>query len=147
MSSVFLQNMRPMKKNKEGSGKKSAMEAMGCCGVESPHNIAVQIVCRDFCKYFKGTGGKAACGGFSAVFRAMNSGRITVAQLERVLGQAPQKPERTDVLTEKLCVTCSYLEDGCDFQSSDPPEGAAPCGGYCLFQILMKNKEIMVEDI
>lgn len=116
-------------------------------GAEFQVDIVEGVVCRGFCDYFKGSGGEAECGGFSAVIRAMVTGTITAAQMEKVRGQTPPFPVRSGLLTEKLCSECSYFEDACDFQSADPPEGATPCGGYRFLQALLENGEISEAEL
>lgn len=134
-----------MKNNRSGKTAGPEQKNSGSGGRKSPDQVNVRIVCRNFCEYFKGSGGEAECGGFSAVSRATASGVITAAQMERLQRRPP--PERIKVLMEKICTACGYRADACDFQSDTPPDGATPCGGYRVFQALLDSGAIREDEL
>jgi len=49
-----------------------------------------------------------------------------------------------EMLTQKLCVLCSFYEEDCDFvQHKDSP----PCGGFLLLGHLFDAKVISIDNI
>ena len=117
---------------------------------KDPFLPLLEMVCRNYCRYFKGKGGETDCGGYWAVFNLVTSGVLTVGELREALPRQPAPPEMLEMLREKLCKRCGYFEDACDFQSPSPPEGAVPCGGYRVLQVLLdcgKITETELENI
>jgi hypothetical protein len=144
---VVKGNLEPMKNNRIENTRESGRGRIGSSGGKTQDHVAIRIACRGNCKYFKGMGGEQECGGFAAVSKALASGTITAIQMESVPTPASVPSRRVKILTEKLCETCGYLKDACDFQSPAPPEGAAPCGGYRIFQTLLDSGEIKEDDL
>jgi hypothetical protein len=114
---------------------------------KDPAAVAVRIACKSWCDYFNGSGGEEECGGFSAVFNGLRSGTINSSNLESIVGIEPGPPRKVEVLAMKLCALCDYQEDGCDYQSSAPPENATPCGGYRLLQTLLEGGALSADDL
>lgn len=144
---MLMRNRKPLKNNRIKNIKEPARGTMGSSRKKNQNPVAVRIVCRDNCKYFKGVGGEQECGGFTAVSKALESGTVTVVQIENVPSPASIPPRRVEILTEKLCQTCGYFKDACDFQSPAPPEDAAPCGGFRVFQALLDTGEITKNEL
>jgi len=137
-----------MKDSRSGDMERQAQEHRGRGVREIPDPETVQrVVCAEFCAHFKGAGGEAECGGFSAVSRAAASGKISAGQMEMIRSRRPFRPERFPVLSDKLCSTCGYRKHDCDFQSPEPPQNATPCGGYRVLRILLEIGQIREDEI
>ena len=108
---------------------------------------AVEVVCLGFCEYFKGEGGEAECGGFSAVMGGIESGRIDPSHLEHLVNRRPGEVWRAGCLIDSLCFGCGYRTDGCDYLSPSPPADATPCGGYRLLQALLDCRALTQDQV
>jgi len=106
---------------------------------------ADQWVCRDHCPFYKPTRTEEdRCRGYSLI-------RVIARQWAP---PAPSKmAEPFDSSFKKLflhnhvCTYCTFLIDGCDFTSPDPPDGCLPCGGVILLSRLLREGFLLEEDI
>ena len=104
-------------------------------------------VCRPFCMFFK-TGSKEylACQAALVIERLVERGQLNPDTLPKQKG--PHLWEKRDPFLERvICETCSFMSDDCDYQSSTPPPGAEPCGGYLLLAFLKQKMLVNTADL
>jgi hypothetical protein len=111
--------------------------------------LAVDLVCRGFCEYYReGRGGEEDCAGFKVIVRGMEEGFIVDGHFRRLVGIPPDPPEHSTLLQQHLCRHCTYLKEaGCDFMGSPQVEGSTPCGGYRLLTGLLKSGSLTQNDL
>jgi hypothetical protein len=108
----------------------------------------VEIVCRKYCSYFKPSKKEdIACRGFIFIENMAKAGKdVVTVKTERPAqtGRHREEPEGKS-LVENLCPPCSFQEEDCDFAAEK--EGAPPCGGFILLEILLKKGLADIDDI
>jgi hypothetical protein len=99
-------------------------------------------LCENFCAYYKpGKDEELACLAFMIVKGLIRKGmRITLEKRGRSLDQGSSR-----ALSENICPTCPFYEDGCDFAAGKA--ASQPCGGYILLAQLIGSGAIAVDDL
>jgi hypothetical protein len=112
--------------------------------LQKPGNLMTtpKAVCKNFCSYYKPEKAEdLACRGFTIIQRLMREGRrISLERRDTVIG-----PAVSELLSENVCPSCPFREDGCDF--ADGREGAQPCGGFLLLGHLIGTGVLDVDDL
>lgn len=93
-----------------------------------------ELICKEFCKYYKQGREALACGTYN--FLARNLTQLEIESLIHYVEKSPDFSSDEDI-RQLICRRCDFLEDGCDFREGiDAP----PCGGYTVIAWLLKNK-------
>lgn len=94
-----------------------------------------ELICRDFCRYYKPGREEMQCGGYAFLRNNLTSGELEYLG-KRVKGQgrAAKIPPVSKELTELVCLKCDFFIDGCDFTDN---RSGPPCGGYLLIKLLL----------
>jgi hypothetical protein len=99
------------------------------------HNYT-EIICKTFCRYYKGNKNKIHCGGYDFIRK-----NLTIAELKGVIKFLKLSsdikdgiPEKKELLYKLSCRDCDFLADGCDYIVK---ESSPPCGGYNIINRLI----------
>jgi len=100
-----------------------------------------RTLCSIFCSYYKpGKNEKLVCRGYETAERLIQRGK-----LPELAGCGREfDPAKAEALVQRMCVHCSFQEDGCDFMLD---RKAAPCGGFVLLAHHIEPGVITIEDI
>lgn len=91
------------------------------------------IVCRTFCRFYKGGKEELQCGTYEYLKE-----HFTPEELLSLLEDIPSFPGLThdEEIRDLICTRCEFLVDGCDFRDGlDSP----PCGGYAIVEYLISK--------
>ena len=96
-------------------------------------NNYTDIICRRFCRFYKGGREELTCGTYNFLLRNLTAGELKSSVLS-------VKSRAGFPLDEELralaCEQCDFLADGCDFRAGlDSP----PCGGYAIIEQLLRE--------
>ena len=96
-----------------------------------------EIICANFCRYFKAGKEELKCGGY-----AFLTSHLTLSELKALSTQLENRddfkntiPQENKELFELVCKKCEFLIDGCDYRDGVI---APPCGGYILLDQLIR---------
>ena len=105
-------------------------------------------ICRPFCRYFKeDQKEEMACQGVHIIEWLVRFKILDLNTLPRH-GKTSSLWEKPDPgLKALICSRCPFQVDGCDYQSSHPPAGTEPCGGYILLSLLNNKGIIQLSDL
>jgi len=91
----------------------------------------IEIICKDFCKYYKEGKDELSCGAYEFLKKNLTLGELK--KLRDSVGKLPNLSK--DYIIEKLvCKDCPFMKEDCDFRAGLP---APPCGGYTLIEGLL----------
>lgn len=96
----------------------------------------VDLICRRFCRYYKGGREDVRCGTFSFLRRNLTSVELrALIGPARASGMAGAATYSKDAEVKGLaCDDCDFLVDGCDFRDNS---SGPPCGGYAVMEMLL----------
>ncbi len=99
-------------------------------------------LCRKFCAYYKpGKAEDLACLGFTVIEGLIKKGlMISLEKGDSGVGRASSR-----ALSENMCPSCPFYEDGCDFASGQA--SAQPCGGFLLLARLTESGTFDIDDL
>ncbi len=86
------------------------------------------------------------CRGAMVIERLM-TGILKPEDLPKTGRDPSLREKRSRLIFEKVCRKCEFIKDGCDFQSTNPPDEAEPCGGYILISLLFEKKLLRSSDL
>lgn len=112
-------------------------------------NKAIDIICKNFCKFYKPEKDEAlACRGFDLVLNLVGEGKINDARISEITNFTLSDYPFDELLKEHLCKKCDFVIDGCAFRDeSYHGEKKVPCGGYILLTMLLSKKVLTAKDI
>jgi hypothetical protein len=98
-------------------------------------------LCSRFCTYYKpGKNEAFACRGYVVTERLVRRRRGMT--FERA--GAGCDPAGIELLTARLCTSCDFRDDGCDFIID---RTSLPCGGFQFLSQALAQGEITAEDL
>ncbi len=100
-----------------------------------------RTVCLQFCIYYKpGKNEELVCRGYQVVERLMREGKQVIVERSG----SGHGPAENELVVQRLCGTCDFREDGCDFIVD---RNAPPCGGFLLLAQLISQGIVAAGDI
>ncbi|OGW33142.1 MAG: hypothetical protein A2X59_05935 [Nitrospirae bacterium GWC2_42_7] len=99
-------------------------------------------LCRNFCHYYKPLKNEDfKCRGYLVVMELINKGKnLSFDKTDAILDEGTIR-----MLSKKLCLSCSFYENDCDFAAH--VEKAPPCGGFIFLGHLVSEEVLKVEDM
>ena len=118
-------------------------------GVLVNKNEAINIICKNFCRFYKPEKDEAlACRGFDLVLNLVSEEKINEARISEITDFTLSAYPFDEFLKEHLCKKCDFVIDGCSFRDdSYHGEKKIPCGGYILLTKLLSKGIMKIEDI
>jgi hypothetical protein len=105
------------------------------------NSLLSRTVCLQFCIYYKpGKNEELVCRGYQVVERLMREGKQVIVERSG----SGHGPAGNELVVQRLCGTCDFREDGCDFVLN---RKAPPCGGLLLLAQLVAEHVVTVEDL
>ncbi|MDQ1331027.1 MAG: hypothetical protein QG578_1292 [Thermodesulfobacteriota bacterium] len=101
-------------------------------------------ICRPYCIFFKeGQKEEMTCRGAEVIEKLVLLGHINTAGLPVFEKEPGLWRKYANLLGKRVCATCSFMAEDCDFMSETPEAGSdadiEPCGGFILLALLMEN--------
>lgn len=99
------------------------------------------IICRGFCKYYKGGREELHCKGYEVLMS-----NFTPRELQSLIALSDIHhgnivdtiPSENEELRNSVCGQCEFFIDGCDY--ADDRSGP-PCGGYILLLAFLSRQK------
>jgi hypothetical protein len=94
------------------------------------------IICKQFCKFYKEGKEELQCRGYSLLKNNFTSNELL--SLAVLAGDISKNsiPLEDDRLRDFICKPCEFYIDGCDFTDN---RSGPPCGGYLIIQALFRK--------
>jgi hypothetical protein len=111
-------------------------------------NSFQQYICRPYCMFFKdGQKEEMSCRGAEAVERLVQQGSVDPANMPALRKEPAVWERQKDALGARVCRTCAFFPEDCDYQGGEAVEGAEPCGGFILLSLLYQRGLIRMTDL
>lgn len=100
-------------------------------------------ICRPYCTFFKeGHKEEMACLGAQIAELLVHHKRVDPEKILNFTKDSQIWEKQKTKLEKHVCRRCPFKAEDCDFQSSEPPDDAEPCGGFILLACLMESNMI-----
>jgi hypothetical protein len=97
--------------------------------------IYTDIICKEFCKYYKEGKEELHCNGYEIL-----RNNLTPYELKMLVGSLKcgdeiknHIPAKNKKLINLVCKRCDFFIDGCDYTDN---RSEPPCGGYIIINLL-----------
>jgi hypothetical protein len=94
------------------------------------------IICKDFCKYYKGNKENIYCEGYKFLMRNLTSFelRLLINLLNLDTENKNNIPEYDSEIDFLICKKCEFYNNDCDYSNN---LSGPPCGGYNIIRSLL----------
>jgi len=107
-----------------------------------------EYLCRPYCMFFReGVKEEMSCRAALILEGLVSREGVDLGKMPP-LKKRPGLWERLKaVLGARVCGTCPFFSDDCDFQATKRVDDAEPCGGFILLAHLWENRLIKPADL
>ena len=105
-------------------------------------------ICRPYCAFLKdGQKEDLACRGAEAASNLVDRGLVEVGSIPVLEKESSVWERHKDALAARVCRSCPFFAEDCDFHGEERMEDAEPCGGFILLALWYENGLIRMADV
>jgi hypothetical protein len=103
--------------------------------------IYTDIICKDFCVYYKGDKEALYCGGYNFLRQNLTFSELRIAINLLNLDQKAKDriPFYDNEMNSLICKNCEFFINDCDYSNN---LSGPPCGGYNIIKNLLSKRWI-----